>query len=138
MATDIKNMRELGRLNGCYGRVQHIAYADAPADECYTSFKVYEVTAWTDDEPILEIGQFGIQEVATFSVKWDGCSHIGFRDPELGNEWVHVCGSLNMQETIQMLAWAWNLDMDQMKPGSSTDRRKIKLTVEAIPDARAM
>lgn len=54
------------------------------------------------------------EEIAILSVKWDGCAHIGFRDPGLGRNWVHVCGAADMAEVLRMLQWAWNLCYEKM------------------------
>lgn len=45
-------------------------------------------------------------EIAHIFLKWDGCAHVGLRDPELDSEWVHVCGARNFAQTLRILAWA--------------------------------
>jgi hypothetical protein len=52
--------------------------------------------------------------IAIFSCKWDGCSHVGFRDPSLNKDWVHVCGTRQMVDVLKMMVWAWNLCMEKL------------------------
>ena len=93
------------------GQVRYVAKEEGPHSHSVT-LRVYEVGAWhSDGRPDLEC----LDEVAHFYVKWDGCSHVGFRDPELNKEWVHVCGSKHMRRTLAMLAWAWNLCAAKLK-----------------------
>lgn len=96
----------LGEMKNQDGLVVYRAVLDQERGNSHSlTFTVWEITSWeSDDEPT----DNGI-EVATFFVKWDGCSHVGFRDPSLGSNWVHVCGVKHMVATLDMLKWAWNL-----------------------------
>lgn len=71
---------------------------------------IYEAEHWTDNGS----GEFNVpswkeHDIAALLLKWDGCGHLGFRDGEMGNEWVHVCGEKSLGKYLTMLQWAWNL-----------------------------
>lgn len=69
--------------------------------------------------------------VAVFSVKWDACAHIGFRDDGLGRNWTHVCGAEDMENTLRMLQWAWNLCAQKLaEMGYDDEVREIDVVLE--------
>lgn len=128
---DHSKKTELGRMIDKYGYVQYIAYEESRG-ELYVSIVVVEITGHDTNGPITTPQSFGggPEEVAVLSVKADGCSHIGFRDPELSHNWVHVCGTQNMQDTLKMLAWAWNIAYECLKEKAyAEDFKPIKLDV---------
>lgn len=47
------------------------------------------------------------EECGAIFLKWDGCAHIGLRDPELDSNWVHVCGPEDMEDTLHALRHSW-------------------------------
>lgn len=64
------------------------------------SGKCYTVAAWEENTtPCMW------EEVATIYLKWDNCCHLGLRDPEMDNEWVHICGEID--RTLAMLRWMY-------------------------------
>ena len=50
-------------------------------------------------------------ETAVLTMKWDGCAHLGYRDPGLGHNWAHICGTGGFIREHQMLAWLWMLSL---------------------------
>lgn len=77
---------------------------EAQGWDCETNEAIYEAM-WDDNDG----------EVACVFMKWDGCSHIGLRDPSLDKNWTHVCGAKSLVVYLKMLVWAWNLGTDYLK-----------------------
>lgn len=82
----------------------HILHVTDKSDTCATGV-LYEVDNWGVDDP--ERTPIGVSEIGVVHLKWDGCAHVGLRDPELNKEWVHVCGAKHMLDTLNALLWAW-------------------------------
>jgi hypothetical protein len=88
------------------GRVwAYIVPADS-CDEFSFSGTIYRVTGWSDDGQPIMCGDC-VEEVGPIYLKWDGCCHIGVRDPGLDNHWTHVCGAADFRRTLNILEWAW-------------------------------
>ena len=85
---------------------------DSHSEHTFTGV-AYEVTAWEDAACKIP---YEATEVAKIYLKRDGCAHVGFRDPELDNEWVHVCGQTSMEQSLKMLRWMWVVAQKQI-PG---------------------
>jgi hypothetical protein len=69
--------------------------------------------------------------VAVFSVKWDSCAHIGFRDDGLGRNWTHVCGAEDMESVLRMLQWGWNLCAQKLaEMGYDDEVREIDVVLD--------
>jgi hypothetical protein len=103
-------------LKDAHGFIKYIAKVTDEHSHSVT-LTIFEVDAWdVAGEPF---GPF--DEVAVFYVKWDGCAHVGFRDPGLGKEWVHVCGADYMYMTIKMMEWAWDLAAEMLRRKGFTD-----------------
>lgn len=67
---------------------------------------IFHVTGWSDDgQPIMD-GDC-VEELGPIYLKWDGCCHIGVRDPGLENHWTHVCGACDFRRMLNILEWAW-------------------------------
>lgn len=109
--------------------VRYIAKTEDEHSHAVT-LRVYQVTAWDgskQDAPDI------VEEVAIFYVKWDGCAHIGFRDPTMSKEWVHVCGVREMEMVLRMMAWAWNIAKHELNKRGFTDGlTEINLICEGV------
>jgi len=96
-----------------HGCIRYIAIPYDPHSHAI-SLHIYEVSQWSCDgnnTPDYETAE----EVATMYIKWDGCSHIGFRSPDLGKNWVHVCGADHMKDLMEMLRHFWNACVRELK-----------------------
>lgn len=85
------------------GHVRAFMRTDSADSHAYMG-TVFEVC---EDVPADGLIPEHAEEVATIFLKWDGCSHVGFRSPEMGKNWVHVCGAEDMERTLRMLRWMW-------------------------------
>lgn len=105
----------------------HIRYIANSVDEMShgVTLKILEVSSWEDDW-----SPSTWEEVAVFYVKWDGCAHIGFRSPELSNEWAHVCGVDHMRQTLAMLVWAWDLAVAILRDRGFNDEDLSRIKVK--------
>lgn len=72
---------------------------------------IHEVDGWH----VPHTGEYEFDnEIGTLSLKWDGCAHLGLRDPELDNNWVHTCGPQQFRRYIDALEWAWKTAQDMI------------------------
>lgn len=83
------------------GEVVAFMVPDASSDDLRFEATIHEVEAWDDDGPCDAI------EIGRIYMKWDGCTHVGLRDPTMSKEWVHVCGAEHMRRVLSILEWAW-------------------------------
>lgn len=101
--------------------------SDGAGDTSHTiTFNVLEACGEeTDGTPLWEDCDGHRRVVARLYVKWDGCAHVGCKFGSLPcNEvsaWEHVCGPDQMQRTLAMLGWAWNLAMDVLRKKGHSD-----------------
>jgi hypothetical protein len=97
--------------------------ADGQGETSHTiTFNVLEACGEEmDGTPLWEDFDGNPYHVARFYVKWDGCAHVGCHlgtdqtKPGTVPGWEHVCGPEQMQRTLAMLGWAWNLAMDVLR-----------------------
>ncbi|MCP4128983.1 MAG: hypothetical protein GY753_18280 [Gammaproteobacteria bacterium] len=63
----------------------------------HISFKLYEVTSWKYNS-VHVVGQY-----LEGSIKWDGCSHIKFRD----EGYIHLCGLHYWKQHNDVMKWLY-------------------------------
>lgn len=90
------------------GEPQFQARLESRSDT-HVALKVFEAHGWGTAPDGTSCPHWDPEPIVSLSMKWDGCSHLGFRDPVLGKEWVHVCGPEKFEQYLLMLQWAWNL-----------------------------
>jgi hypothetical protein len=75
--------------------------------EARASFKVHEITSWTQSEDLSS--EFDIpsdfNEYLYGTIKWDGCSHIYFGD----SGYIHLCGKHFFDLHNEMLMRLWEV-----------------------------
>jgi hypothetical protein len=96
-----KPIPENARMLWIGDELRYVLVPESILSHSYTG-TCWQVTAAYDGDE-----ECDADEVAKIYLKWDGCCHLGLRDPQLGNEWTHVCGAKTMEETLAMLRWMW-------------------------------
>lgn len=87
-------------------------------------FELFDVNQWTyeDSDPKKKadipnlIDDDGVTAYATGTIKWDGCSHVYFRD------YIHMCGLSTWQKHVAVMEWLYKEASARIESFSAEDK----------------
>jgi len=84
-----------------------IEFEEGQDFEYSATCKVYETISWVNDPP--EVSED--EEYLSAYIKWDGCSHIHFKE----EGYLHLCGKSYFESHIQVMNKVWELCTTKIK-----------------------